>query len=92
MSTIPIKLKEVDLEKIDYLIKRGKYKNRSQAIMKILQEKLDQELLPFEFDSQEAEEQRKMVLKKMLAIEDFKVEFLTPKSAVELISEERERS
>lgn len=40
----------------------------------------------------ELEEQRNEALKNMLRIEEFTIEILSRKSAVELIDEERERS
>lgn len=91
MITIPIKLNELDLEKIDYLIKVGRYKNRSQAIKTMLQEKLKQELISFEEENDQDEKKRKDALAQMLKLSKLEIQFLTKKTAVELVNEERER-
>ncbi len=49
MKTIPVPLDDNDLKKIDYLIKIGRYKNRTQAIRNLLQEKLAEEWIIFEW-------------------------------------------
>ena len=91
MITIPIKLNELDLVKIDYLIKIGRYKNRSQAIKTMLQEKLKQELITFEEENDQEEKKRKDALAKMLKLRQLEIQFRTKKTAVELVNEGRER-
>jgi Arc/MetJ-type ribon-helix-helix transcriptional regulator len=92
MATIPIQLNDVDLKKIDYLVKSGRYKNRSQAIKSMIQEKLTQEVLPFEVDNPDQDELMKKILhdlreKKISGV--FTID--SDKSAAELISEDRDR-
>ena len=63
MTTIPIQLNEVDLGKIDYLIKIGRYKNCSQALRFLIQDRLSQETIQFEFENIEVEKSASKSLK-----------------------------
>ena len=51
MSAIPVKLSAAIIEKIDYLVKIGKYKNRSQAIREFIAKALVEETL-FEIENE----------------------------------------
>ena len=90
MATLPIRLKKELIEKIDYLVKIGRYPNRSAAIRGILQEKLDNENYISEDELINKEKINKM-LKKLGKLKDFKISFTSEKSATELVSEGRER-
>jgi len=92
MPTIPIQLNEAELQKIDYLIRIGRYKNRNQAIKAMLNERLVRESYLFAFESAEEDQVRRKVVEKLLGKPDISFKNLTKKSAVELVSEERERS
>ena len=48
MATIPLKLNDSDIKKIDYLVKIGKYKSRNQAIRSLINRSLKEEALLFE--------------------------------------------
>jgi Arc/MetJ-type ribon-helix-helix transcriptional regulator len=50
MATIPLKLKDTDIKKIDYLVKIGRYKSRNQAIRSLIDRSLKEEALLFEED------------------------------------------
>lgn len=91
MTTIPIQLNETDLKKIDYLVKIGRYKNRSQAIKTILQERLSQEAIQFNLENPEEENLRKQIVQELSKIPNFSFKIKSKKSAAELVSEERER-
>jgi len=91
MATIPIQLNDTDLEKIDYLIQIGKYKNRSQAIKSMIQSKLEQDVLPKEWDSEKDREIRKKLISQMLQLKDIQIDITSKKSAVELVREQRDR-
>ncbi len=91
MTVIPIQLSDVDLKKIDYLIKLGRYKNRSQAIKEILKEKLAQETSMQDFETLEEEEKRKKIVQELSKVSKFEFSIKSKKSAAEIISEERER-
>lgn len=53
MITVPVQLNEADLEKIDYLVRLGHYKNRNQAIKIMLTEHIRQEASFAELDKPE---------------------------------------
>ena len=69
MTTIPIQLNEVDLGKIDYLIKIGRYKNRSQALRFLIQDRLSQETIQFEFENIEVEKKRQQIVEELLSLD-----------------------
>ncbi len=91
MTTIPIPLDDNDLKKIDYLIKIGRYKNRTQAIKALLQEKLTQETIIFEWDKSYDEDTLKKIISTLTRLPDFSFTIKSNKSATELIGEDRER-
>ncbi|MHA1265809.1 MAG: ribbon-helix-helix domain-containing protein [Candidatus Helarchaeota archaeon] len=91
MKTIPIPLEDRDLEKIDYLIKIGRYKNRTQAIKALLQEKLAQETIIFEWEQAVDESSIKRVIEDLTRSSEFSFTIKSKQSAAELIGEERER-
>ena len=69
MTTIPIQLNEVDLGKIDYLIKIGRYKNCSQALRFLIQDRLSQETIQFEFENIEVEKKRQQIVEELLSLD-----------------------
>lgn len=93
MNAIPIKLSSSVIEKIDYLIKIGKYKNRSQAIREFISRALENETL-FEIEEE-------INISKITKLLDFTlhknkgkdsiIEIVTSKTAEELVAEGRER-
>ncbi|MHA1300710.1 MAG: ribbon-helix-helix domain-containing protein [Candidatus Helarchaeota archaeon] len=89
-TTVPIKLKKEIIEKIDYLVKMGRYPNRSVAIRQILEEKLSLENYIFE-DFILIKEKIKPMLNKAMEIPDLNIKLKSKKSATELVSEGRER-
>ena len=91
MTTIPIRIDDADLKKIEYLVKKGLYKNRSQAIKKLLIEGLQQELMPFEWKKESNKESRIKIINKLSSIESFSFSNKSTKSAEDIIGEERGR-
>ena len=91
MSTIPIKLNDSVLKKIDYLIKIGRYKNRSQAIKAFIEEKLALETIRLDFESSENSSLKKKIIQDLVSSPDFFFEIKNKKSAAEIVAEERER-
>lgn len=91
MTTIPIPIEENDLKKIDYLIKIGRYKNRTQAIKALLQEKLAQETIIFEWEKSVDAIPIKKIIDDLTKLSNFSFTIESNKSADELIGEERER-
>jgi Arc/MetJ-type ribon-helix-helix transcriptional regulator len=89
MATLPVKLKKELIEKIDYLVKIGRYANRSTAIREILEEKLVNETFLLN-ESLIIEEQIRPILQEMSKIKDFNINLKSKKSATELVSEGRE--
>jgi Arc/MetJ-type ribon-helix-helix transcriptional regulator len=90
MAILPVKLKKELIEKIDYLVKIGRYTNRSTAIREILEEKLANENYILK-ESLIIEEQVRPIIQEILKIKDFKLNLKSKKSATELVSEGRER-
>ncbi|MFX0133525.1 MAG: ribbon-helix-helix domain-containing protein [Candidatus Hodarchaeota archaeon] len=88
--SIPIKLKKEIIEKLDYLVKVGRYPNRSAAVREIIEEKLSNENYLLE-DFMLIEEKVKPILQKLIKIQDFEIVLKSKKSATELVSEGRER-
>jgi len=91
MATIPLNIDEADLKKIDYLVKKGQYKNRSQAIKSLLLEQLNRLLIPFEFQESESDRKVDDVVQKLLKLPEREVAITFEKRLSELISEERDR-
>ena len=91
MATIPIHLEDSDLKKIDYLIKTGRFKNRSQVIKIMLRSKLDQEGFPLEWENEDQERQRQHILQQLLPRKDIQIQWRTGKNSVEQVRESRDR-
>ena len=90
MATLPIKLKKSLIEKIDYLVKIGRYPNRSAAIRDILEERLADENYFYENSLINRDKIDKAV-QNLLKLKDFQIILTSEKSATELVSEGRER-
>ena len=90
MATYPIKLKKELIEKIDYLVRLGRYPNRSAAIREILEERLSNENYYLE-DFLKIEEAIKPIVQQLIKLEKFEINLNSKKSATELVSEGRER-
>jgi Arc/MetJ-type ribon-helix-helix transcriptional regulator len=90
MITVPIQLNEIEVSKLDYLVKVGKYKNRTQAIKAMLNEKINQEMVPFDWELPEINAKRQKVLEKLMQISDFSFEIVDSSPANQIISDDRE--
>ena len=64
MTIVPIQLNDVELQKIDYLIQLGKYKNRSQAIRMFISHQLEEETIKFEWENKEENQKRIAIVEK----------------------------
>ncbi|OLS13618.1 MAG: hypothetical protein RBG13Loki_2744 [Promethearchaeota archaeon CR_4] len=91
MATIPIQFSDEDLKKIDYLVKIGRYKNRSQAIKTIVEERLTRETLQFDFENSNEDETLHGIVAQLKELPRVTFRILGEKSAAEIVSEERER-
>ena len=91
MTTVPVKLDDVELRKIDHLVKIGRFKNRSQAIRSFIKDKLlDETLFPEPADP-EIEKRYHDVIAKLRKLTHLPVQIESTKSALELVKEDRER-
>jgi Arc/MetJ-type ribon-helix-helix transcriptional regulator len=91
MTTIPVKLDDIELRKIDHLVKIGRFKNRSQAIRSFIKDKLvDETLFPKPVDP-ETEKQYHEVIAKLKNLSSLPVQIESTKTALELVKGERER-
>ncbi len=91
MTTIPVPLTEAELAKVDYLVKSGRYKNRTQAIVAILSAGIQAQVIPFEWERPDEREASAKLLEKMLNTPDLNFSIQSEKSAHELLGDERER-
>jgi Arc/MetJ-type ribon-helix-helix transcriptional regulator len=91
MTTIPIKLDEVEIRKIDHLVKIGRYKNRSQAIRSFIKTKLEDEIMLPEAADPEIEKQYHDIMAKLRKQVHLMIQINSPKTALELVENERER-
>ena len=91
MPTIPIKLNKIEVSKIDYLVKLGKYKSRNQAIRSFIENSLLQESINLEDENLEIEE----IKKKLYQLWDLQREFYlttgSNKTLVDMVSQDRIR-
>ncbi len=89
MITIPVPLMESDLARLDYLVKSGRYKNRTQAIVAILRAGIQAQMIPFEWERPDEKDASAKLLEKMLKTPDLNFAIQSKKSAHELLGEER---
>ena len=90
MPVIPIKLESNLVEKLDALVGVGKFKNRSQAIREILNDRLAREGIVPQADK-EREKRINRVIQLMQSQKQPFFHIITEKTAVDLIAEGRER-
>ncbi len=91
MTIIPIQLKDAEVAKIDYLVKKGKFKSRNQAIRQFLTEALARE----EFDLTESDlittEERERFFQSLDNSPTFSLTLKGKKSIADVVSKERDR-
>jgi Arc/MetJ-type ribon-helix-helix transcriptional regulator len=91
MPTIPVELDDVEIRKIDHLVKIGRFKNRSQAIRSIIRDKLVHETYLPEPVDPETEKRYREVMVNLRKLTPLSVQIESMKSPLELIKGERER-
>jgi len=91
MPTIPLKLDDADLRKIDYLVKKGQYKNRSHAIRNLLIEQLNSILIPLEWQEEESDKNIDEVVRKLLNLPKQNIVIKSDEPISKIVQEERER-
>jgi Arc/MetJ-type ribon-helix-helix transcriptional regulator len=91
MTTVPVPLSEIELEKIDSLVRIGRYKNRSQALKALLKVGIAHTTIHFEWEHLEEEQESQQLLENMLKAKKPLLTILSDKSAHEIISEDRSR-
>jgi hypothetical protein len=91
MITVPVQLAESDIEKVDYLVKIGRYKNRSQALKAMLSDRIGQEAQVFEWDIPTDPKKYEKVLKEFIKMPKILFSSKEGKPLVKYLSEERER-
>ena len=89
MGTIPIRLDDEIIKKIDILVKNGKYKNRTDALRDQIIKGLEK-ISIFDSDSLSYKKYDE-ILKKMLSLKKPPNLLRTEKSVVDMIAEGRER-
>lgn len=92
MKAIPIKIPEEELDKIDYLIKIGKFKNRSDALRNFISKSLEkEEILTTSDEIDEAKIQKLLDFVFLQGKKEDLITFTSAKSATDLVAEGRER-
>ena len=89
MTSIPIRLNDEIIKKIDILIAKGRYKNRTEALRDQIIKGLDK--ISLIEDSVNENEEFDLILKKMLLQKKTPDLLNTKKSVIDLIAEGRER-
>ena len=89
MNTIPIRLDDDIIKKIDALVAKGKYKNRSEALRDQIIRGLEN--ISLIEDSSKNVKEFDTILKKMLSLKKSPDLLKTKKSVIDLIAEGRER-
>jgi Arc/MetJ-type ribon-helix-helix transcriptional regulator len=92
MITIPVQVNEIDVKKIDSLVRLGRFKNRNQAIKSMLQERLAYETLTLDVEDVDEENRRQKLIQEW-SQKQVRIKFTirTNQDAPELIGEDRER-
>ena len=91
MATIPVKLNKVEVSKIDYLVKLGKYKSRNQAIRSFIKISLLQESINLDDNNPEIEKIKDKLYQLWDAQPEFNLTTESNKSLVDLVSQDRMR-
>jgi len=91
MATIPIKLTKVEVSKIDYLVKLGKFKSRNQAIRSFIETSLVQESINLEDHNPELENIKNQLYKLWDTQLEFSLTTEGIKSLVDIVSQDRMR-
>ena len=91
MATIPIKLKDADVQKIDFLVKLGKYKSRNQAIRAFIQNSLAQEPITLDTQNPEFETIRTKLFQLWDAQPEFAFSLKNGRSLVDMVVNDRDR-
>ena len=91
MATIPIKLTKVEVSKIDYLVKLGKYKSRNQAIRSFIEVSLLQESINLDDQNPEIEKIKNELYLLWDSQPEFSLTTKSNKSLVDLVSQDRMR-
>lgn len=91
MATIPIKLNKVEVSKIDYLVKMGKYKSRNQAIRSFIEKSLIQESINLEDDNLDIEKIKNTLYQLWDLQPAFNLTTESNKSLVDMVSQDRMR-
>ena len=91
MKTIPIKLIDQDVYKIDYLVKIGRYKNRSQAIKTMIDSSLSKEQILLDESDEIPQKDKEKITSYFDGQLDFNFSLDNGKSMADLVSQDRER-
>ncbi len=91
MTTIPIQLKDAEIAKIDYLVKKGKFKSRNQAIRYFLTDGLAREEIDLTESEQITPEEREHFFRWLDDHPKFSLTLKGKKSIADEISKERDR-
>ena len=90
MPNIPVKLEEETVRKLDHLVKNGIYRSRSEAIRRMIAEKLKEKSI-----SNIVSDSEEKLINRLLEVVKEEggviINLVSPKTAAELVAEGRER-
>lgn len=92
MTIIPIQLNDADIQKLDYLIKQGRYKSRNQAIKKYFEEGIAREQIDFDTIDPDFDSKKKKLFELLDDVPSLSFHLKTRKSWADQISQERDRN
>lgn len=91
MPIIPIQLKDAEVAKLDYLVKKGKFKSRNQAIRHFLTDALAREEIDLTESDQITPEEREHFFQLLDKFPTFSLTLKGKKSIADDVSKERDR-
>jgi len=89
MKNVSIKIDDIIVEQLDFLVKKGKYKSRNEALRSMIKNSIEKEMSTIKINEMDIENINKMVA--YFKKERVSLTISSKKTAVDLVNEGRER-
>ena len=89
MKNVSIKIDDVIVEQLDFLVKKGKYKSRNEALRSMIKNSIEKEISTIKINEMDIENINKLVA--YFKKEKVSLTISSQKTAVDLVNEGRER-
>lgn len=89
MKNVSIKIDDVIVEQLDFLVKKGKYKSRNEALRSMIKNSIEKEISTIKINEMDIEKINKLVA--YFKKEKVSLTISSQKTAVDLVNEGRER-